>query len=139
MCLEQMFQSVESRLFAFGRRLCRGPLADLRDQVREATDEHEQAFESLKQVQRQLVAARRRLRDHEDQVARLAEKVQSFVYVHDGPRAYESALELDRLRGLIAEDRQELRRLLAKEGRLLEEVRALRRRLRELEDKLKNA
>ncbi len=136
MRLEQMFHSLESRLIDFGRRLCQGAAALAREEADDLGAFLDGRRARLERCRDDLTEARLRLRSHETRAARIASHIESYLYVYDGPSAWRHALELDGLRRQITEDRQELRRLLAEEGGLLDEVRALNRRLDDLQVKL---
>lgn len=125
MGFEQFFHAVESRLFALGRRLCTSQATA----AGEGADELGRLEDDLRGCREEMAEVRRRLKGREARMPLLAAHVQSFVYVHDGPRAWQHALELDDIRRGISGDRHEMRRLLQRERELLDGVHELRGRL----------
>jgi hypothetical protein len=136
MSLEQLFQSVETGLFNFGRRLCRDRLAEVREEAEQVGDELGRERALLRRCRDEMAQLRQRVRANESRAALLASRVESFVYVHDGASAYDHALELDSTRRRLADDRGGLRRALRFERDCLEAIRELERRYDELHDKL---
>src|SRR4051794_3101767 len=105
MSLEQLFQSVETSLFNFGRQLCKDRRAELRDEADAVAADLRRERAALRRCRDELTALRERVRKNEAGAAYLASRVESYVYVHDGTSAYEHAIELDNLRQRLAEDR----------------------------------
>lgn len=136
MSLEQLFQSVETGLFNFGRRLCRDRVAEVREEAEEVSDYLRRERDMLRRCRDEMTQLRQRVRANEARAALLASRVESFVYVHDGPSAYDHALELDNTRRRLAEDRAGLRRALQFERNSLDTIRELERRYNELQDQL---
>ena len=136
MSLERLFHSVESRLYHFGRRLCRDPLAEVREEADEVAEALEQRRTALHRCREEMAELRGRLKTNEARAGLLASRVESYLHVHDGPTAWQYALELDNLRRSLGEDRQRLRQALQVERDCLERIRALESRLGELQDKL---
>jgi hypothetical protein len=136
MSLEQIFQSVESGLFNFGRNLCRDRQAEAREAAETVGEKLRRERAALRRCRDEMAQLRQRVRASESRAALLASRVESFLYVHDGASAYDHALELDDLRRRIADDREGLRRALRFERECLDAVRDLERRYDELQDKL---
>jgi hypothetical protein len=136
MSLEQLFQSVESGLFNFGRNLCRDRRAEAREEAENVGADLRGQRAALRRCRDEMAQLRQRVRASESRASWLASRVESFLYVHDGTSAYDHALELDHIRRRIADDRDELRRALRHERECLDAVRDLERRYDELQDKL---
>jgi hypothetical protein len=136
MSLEQLFQSVESRLYDFGRRLCKDPLAEAREEAEQVAAALRDRQAALRRCREELAELRCRVKLHEAKAALLASRVESYVHVYDGSKAFQHALELDDLRRGLADDRAGLRQALRREGAYLERIRELEKRLGELQDKL---
>ncbi len=136
MSLEQLFQSVESGLFNFGKQLCRDRRAEVRDEADGVSEELRRRREELRRCRDDMAQLRQRVRANESRATVLASRVQSFLYVHDGPSAFDHALELDHTRRRITEDRDELRRSLRFERDCLDVIRDLQRRYDDLQDRL---
>jgi hypothetical protein len=136
MSLEQLFQSVETGLFNFGQRLCRDARAELREEAERVGDELRRRRAELRRCRDAMSALRQRVRADEARAALLASRIESFVYVHDGPSAYDHALELDNTRRRVAEDRDQLRRSLRVERDCLDALRELEQRYDEVQDQL---
>jgi hypothetical protein len=136
MSLEQFLLSVETGLYNFGRRLARDRLAEARDEADTVGDGLRRERDRLRRCRDEMAQLRQRVRANEGRAALLASRVESFLYVHDGPSAFDHALELDRTRGRLTEDREGLRRALRFERDCLDAIRELERRYHELQDKL---
>jgi hypothetical protein len=136
MSLEQLFQSVESGLFNFGRNLCRDRHAEVREEADGVSERLRRERAALRRCRDEMALLRQRVRAGEERASLLASRVESFLYVHDGSSAYDHALELDHIRRRIADDRDGLRRALRFERECLEAVRDLERRYDELQDQL---
>jgi hypothetical protein len=136
MSLEQIFQSVESGLFKFGRNLCRDRRAEARDEADSVGEQLRRQRAALRLCRDEMAQLRQRVRASEERAAFLASRVESFLYVHDGTSAYDHALELDHIRRRIADDRDRLRRGLRFERECLDTVRDLERSYDELQDRL---
>ncbi|HKI35784.1 MAG TPA: hypothetical protein VKA46_28270 [Gemmataceae bacterium] len=136
MSLEQLFQSLESGLFNFGRQLCRDRQAEVRDEADGVSADLGRERAALRRCRDEMAHLRQRVKANEARAALLASRVESFVYVHDGPSAYDHALELDNTRRRLVEDREGLRRALRFERESLELIRELEHCYDELQDKL---
>jgi hypothetical protein len=136
MSLEQIFQSVESGLFNFGRNLCRDRRAEVREEAEEVGEKLRRERAALRRCRDEMAQLRQRVRANEERGALLASRVESFLYVHDGTSAYDHALELDNARRRIADDREGLRRALRFERDCLDAIRDLEKCYDELQDKL---
>jgi hypothetical protein len=136
MSLEQLLQSVETGLFNFGRRLCRDRRAELREQSDAVSNDLRREREALRRCRDEMSELRQRVRANEAGSAYLASRVESYVYVHDGPSAYDHAMRLDNTRRRLVEDRTALRRALRDERDHLDAIRELERRYDELQDQL---
>jgi hypothetical protein len=136
MTLEQLLRSVEAGLFNFGRRLCTDRHAEARDEADRVADELRQEQGALHRCREEMAHLRQRVRANEDRATLLTSRVESFVYVHDGRSAYDHALELEKTRQRLADDRKGLRRALARERDYLDAIRELERRSDELHEQL---
>jgi hypothetical protein len=136
MSLEQLFQTVERGLFNFGRQLCRDRRAEVREESETVSANLQRERAALRRCRDELAQLRQRVKANEGGAAYLASRIESYVYVHDGPSAYDHAIKLDQVRHRLAEDRAALRRALADERDSLEAIRDLERRYDELQDQL---
>jgi hypothetical protein len=136
MSLEHLFHSVESKLFDFGRRLCKEPFAEVREEADGLADTLRGRRAALARCRDEMAALRHRVKANEARTALLSSRVESYLYVSDGPNAFKLALELDDLRRSLAADRQRLREALQVERRCLDDVGDLESRLDDLRDKL---
>jgi hypothetical protein len=136
MSLEQLFQSVETGLYNFGRQLCRDQRAELRGEADSVADDLRRERAALRRCRDEMAELRQRVRQQEAGAAYLASRIESYVYVHDGPSAYDHAMQLDNLRRKLVEDRAALRRALRDERDCLDAIRELERQYNELQDKL---
>ncbi|HEX5269256.1 MAG TPA: hypothetical protein VFW33_02150, partial [Gemmataceae bacterium] len=123
-------------LLNFGRNLCRDRRAEARDEADGVSEKLGRERAALRRCHDEMALLRQRVKASESRAALLASRVQSFLYVHDGPSAYDHALELDSIRLRIADDREGLRRALRFERESLDAIRELERRYDELQDKL---
>jgi hypothetical protein len=130
MSLEQLFHRVESHLFNFGQQIYGDRAAELLDEEHELSRELFHVEAALQAIREEMDEFRRHLKQSEVEAAHLASRVECYLHVHDGPNAYQHAMQLDEARGSIAGDRVSLRRALRRERDHLE-------RIRELEDRLK--
>jgi hypothetical protein len=136
MSLEQLFQTVEAGLLNFGRRLCRDRFAEAREEADRVSEDLRRERAALRRCRDDMAQLRQLVRAHEARADVLASRVESFVYVHDGPSAFDHALELDNIRRRLSEDREGLRRCLRFERECLDTIRDLERRYDELLDRL---
>jgi hypothetical protein len=136
MSLEHLFHSVETGLLNFGRHLCRDRVAEVREEADGVGEDLRRERVALRRCRDEMAQLRQRVRANEARAATLASRIESFLYVHDGPSAYDHALELDGIRRRVAEDRNELRRALRCERVSLDLIRELEQRYDELQDKL---
>lgn len=136
MKLEQTIQTMESRLWEWGRRLFKGRNGLLREALESTLAALQSDCAELSECRADLAQARLTLKSLETRAALLSSHIEAFVHVHDGARAYEHALELDSLREQIAIGRQGLRQLLQEERELLDRARGRHARLETLQAKL---
>jgi hypothetical protein len=136
MSLEHFFQTVEAGLLNFGRRLCRDRFTEAREEAERVGEELRRERAALRRCRDDMAQLRQLVRAHEARASLLASRVESFVYVHDGPSAFDHALELDNIRRRLAEDREGLRRCLRFERECLDTIRDLERRFDEVHDRL---
>jgi len=136
MSLEQLFQTVEAGLWNFGRRLCRDRFAEVREEAERVGEELRRERAALRRCRDDMAQLRQMVRAHESRASLLASRVESYVYVHDGPSAFDHALELDNIRRRLAEDREGLRRALHFERECLDTIRGLERRYDDLLDRI---
>lgn len=130
MRLEDIVSRLERRVWDFGKRLvpavARAAWSDEAEQLREQlTEQYAYALHYREAVDQ----VRARQADNEARAAILASQVETYVHTKDQAKAYPLALELDQVRGQLAEDR----------GRLLCDEKAYRMhrdRIAELERRL---
>jgi chromosome segregation ATPase len=137
MKLEQLVHDVEARLTDLGRRLLGpGPREQLREELEAFVAEIAGRRAALKLHRAERDAVRARLRDGEAAVALLPAQIESSVRRGKASQAVRQALELDRLRQQVAEDRAGLPRLEQTCWSLQFHLRVLERRLTRLEDRI---
>jgi hypothetical protein len=109
MSVDRFFQSLESELQAWTAGLWPGdPLPRLREEARRLEREVRQRSDVLARHRGGLEGLRQRLRTAEKRAAQLTEWVQTYLRVADQANAWRYALELDRLRRDLAQDRARL-------------------------------
>ncbi len=136
MSLEQLFRSVEMGLWNLGRHLCRDRFGEAREEAERVSEELRRERAALRRCRDDMAQLRQLVRAHEERATLLASRVESFVYVHDGPSAFDHALELDNIRRRLTEDRAGLRRALRFERECLDTIRELEKRYDEVQDRI---
>jgi hypothetical protein len=110
MTLEQLVQTVEGKVYRLGKRLWRDePLADLRAEADQLSEELQHGYSVLESSHAQREAVSHRLADEEYNAAMLVSRIETYVHVNDAVNAWHSALELDYIRRSIRQDRARLR------------------------------
>jgi hypothetical protein len=112
MKLEQLVQQVETQLVEFGRRFLSGdPRECLLEEIDWLEAELTQRRTALAQTEKQRDETSQRIEDNQTAVLLLPSQIESSVSRSKSAQAYRQALELDRRRRTLAEDRKALPRL----------------------------
>ena len=137
MTLEQLVHDVESHLFNLGRQLLRpDPRTQLREELDSVAEQLGARREALARSGEEREAARRRLHDNQTAATLLPGQIQAYLRRGDTEEAWRCALELDRARQAVAEDRAALPRLDQVCWSLQFTVRQLERRLARLREQV---
>lgn len=111
MSLEQLFQRVEAQVVDVSRRLWRDdPRAELRAEIEQVEADLGQAYADVVHHRGIVEDTRARVAEGETRTAMLLSRVETFLHVGDQPTAWNLALELDRIRHRLVEDRARLPR-----------------------------
>ena len=111
MSIEEVFHRVEAGLESLGRYLFKpDPYAKLRGQIAAVTEDLEMRHELLRATRKKLKDAQRRLEDNQQTVVLLSSRIELAVKRGEGPHAWHLALEVDKLRQEIAQDRERIPR-----------------------------
>jgi phage shock protein A len=111
MLLEDVFHRVEAGFENLGRLLfATDPQAQLRRDVAELTDDLRDRHDSLRTARKKLKDAQRRLEENQQTVVLLQSRIELAVKRGEGSHAWHLALEVDRMRHEIANDRERLPR-----------------------------
>lgn len=111
MGLEQLIHRVESNLIGLSNALLGDRHEEGLAECRRLHGELARHEAALAEQQERLFALQRRVKDHEDEIARLPGQVEGALARGKSARALWQALLLDRRRGELAADRAELPRL----------------------------
>jgi hypothetical protein len=137
MTLEQLVQRVETRLLDLSRRLWKpDPLGPFREEVAGAADEVRRHRATLTRCQDDLAETRRRLTYNQTAVALLTSRIEACLQKGTPERAWQYALELDKLRKAAAEDQALLPKQEQACWSLEFKLRQLERRLTVLQEEL---
>jgi hypothetical protein len=138
MSLENLVRRLEERFCTLGGRLVPGPIrawwTDEAGRIAAALDQH---HEHARQFHRAVQEIRSRLAENEVREAILASQVEAYIHAGEQPRAYQLALELDRVRTQMTEDRARLPREEKASGMHRERIAELERRLAEVRRQLR--
>jgi hypothetical protein len=136
MSIVQFFETVEGRLFNLDCTLRHSPHVRLREQA-DALCEDLQELEPV-QAQRlaEIAEARRWLVEQEIQAAMLASQVEASVFSKDSYAAWQQALELEKVRHTLNEERERIERLEDTANEQAALIRSLQYRLSLLQQKL---
>lgn len=137
MGLEQLIHRVEHNLLDLGRRLTGDGREELQEEGRRLLAEIARQEAALSSLQERLFALQRRVKEAEDEVARLPDEVADSHRRCKAARALWQALLLDRRRQELAADRAELPRVEHLCWSLGFRVRQLRRQLDEVRAELR--
>jgi septal ring factor EnvC (AmiA/AmiB activator) len=137
MGLEQLIHRVESNLMHLGRRLAGDGREERQEECRRLLADIARQEEALAAQQQHLFALQRRVKEAEDEVARLPEEVADSHRRGKAARALWQALLLDRRRQELAADRAELPRVEHLCWSLGFRLRQLRRQLDEVRAELR--
>lgn len=111
MLLEDVFHRVEAGFEDLGRFLFKpDPQAALRRDIADLTRELQERHETLRTARRKLKDAQRRLEENQQTIVLLQSRIEAAVKRDDGSRAWHLALEVDRMRQEVAQDRERIPR-----------------------------
>jgi len=111
MLLEDVFHRIEAGLEEMGRCLFKpDPQAALRQEIAVLTHELRERHDTLRSARRKLKDARRRLDENQQAIVLVQSRIEQAVRRNDGSQAWHLALEVDRMRQEIAQDRERLPR-----------------------------
>jgi hypothetical protein len=137
MSLEELVHDVESRLADIGRRLLQpGPKALLQEEIDSVGREVEARRAALARAKAERDATARRILDNHSSVRRLTALVEHHVKRREHEESWQYALELDRARQALAEDRAALPRHEQACWSLQFKLRQLERKLARLDEQL---
>lgn len=137
MSLEQMVHRLEEQLAALGRRLWQpSPASLLREEIDTVAEELRQAREALARAENEQEMRDHRAQESQNRIHSLTGQIKFYVQHDQTELAWAQALELDRLRLLLAEDRAALPRLGQTCWSLQFRARQIERRLTALQEKL---
>jgi hypothetical protein len=136
MSFVQFFESVEGRLFNLDCSLRHNPHVRLKEQA-DALCEDLQELEPM-QAQRlaEIADARQALVRKEIEAAMLASQVEASVFAKDSYAAWQQALELEKVRLVLHEERERIERLEDTANEQATLIRSLEYRLSLLQQKL---
>ncbi len=133
--LEQLVHSVESSLLGLGRRLWQiPPREQLQEDIDRLTAQLHQRRAELTRARMELAAVKRRLRDNPTEAALLHSRIETAIRKRQLEPAYRHALELDRIRQMLAADQEACPRLEQTCWSLQFLIRQLERRLGRLQE-----
>jgi hypothetical protein len=140
--LEDVFHRFESGLEELGRFLFKpDPHAKLRAAITVLTDDLSDRHEALRNTRKKLKDAHRRLENNQQAVVLLSSRIEMAVSRGEGSHGYHLALEVDRLRQEIAEDRVRVPRyeqaMWSIEFKIRQKVRELARLQEQLHEAMK--
>jgi predicted nucleic acid-binding Zn-ribbon protein len=137
MSLEQLFQKVECGIYHLGQHFLRDhPGRQLHDEAERLSEELQQSHAALGRHRRDLDPVGERIVAQERQALILESRVEAAVSGGDQRKAWNDALELDRLRQTLAADRTEVCRLETAIRRHQERIVGLERQLAAVQQKL---
>ena len=137
MSLEELVHDVESRLADLGRRLLQpGPKALVQEEADALGRELEARRAALGRAKAERDATARRILDNHSSVRRLTALVEHHVKRHEHDRGWQYAMELDRARQALAEDRAALPRHEQACWSLQFKIRQLERKVARLEEQI---
>lgn len=137
MSLEELVHDVESRLADLGRRLLQpGPKALLQEELDSVRAELGARKAALDRAKEERDATARRILDNHSSVRRLMALVEHHVKRHEHDQGWQYALELDRARQALVEDRDALPRHEQACWSLQFKIRQLERKAARLEEQL---
>jgi phage shock protein A len=136
MSLEEMVHRFEERLATLGRRLWRpSPESLLREEIETVAQELQEAQAALARTQAEQEMRDRRTQESQSRIAVLTGQIKAYVQRGQSDLAWALALELDRLRQLLVEDRAALPKLSQTCWSLQFRARQIERRLAGLQEK----
>jgi hypothetical protein len=137
MSLEELVHGVESRLADIGRRLLQpGPKALLQEELDAIRAELSARRSALDRAKDERDATARRILDNHSSVRRLTALVEHHVKRHEHDQGWQYAMELDRARQALVEDRAALPRHEQACWSLQFKIRQLERKAARLDEQL---
>ncbi|HZY83594.1 MAG TPA: hypothetical protein VFE78_02075 [Gemmataceae bacterium] len=137
MSLEELVHDVESRLADIGRRLLQpGPKALVQEEADAVGRELEARRAALARAKAERDATARRILDNHSSVRRLTALTEHHVRRHEHDQGWQYAMELDRARQALSDDRAALPRHEQACWSLQFKIRQLERKLARLEELL---
>jgi hypothetical protein len=132
----QFFETIEGRLFNLDCSLRHNPHGRIKEQADTLCED----LQELEPIQAQRLAeiadARKALSQQEVEAAMLGSRVEASVFAEDSSAAWEQALELERVRHLLQEERDRIERLEDTANEQATLIRSLEHRLSLLQQKL---
>jgi chromosome segregation ATPase len=137
MSLEQLFQSMERRVFDLGRKLWPSdPAIAWREEAEELSRELHDRQTALDKKRHEAKTLRLHVLKQEVRATMMASQIESCVFTGDQAKAWEHALELDQTREALQQERQQLSSVESVCRHLERAIHHRERRLAVLQDKL---
>jgi len=137
MSLEQLFQSMERRVFDLGRKLWPSdPAIAWREEAEELSRELHDRQTALDKKRHEAKTLRLHVLKQEVRVTMMASHIESCVFNGDQAKAWEHALELDQTRAVLQQERRQLSSVESVCRQLERAIRHCERRLAILQDKV---
>src|ERR1700730_10971424 len=111
MTLTQFFETVEGRLFGLDLSFRHDSRAQLQEEADALCEQLQELHPHQAQRLNELAQARQSLSRQEIEAAMLASRVEAAVFAKESTAAWQQALELDCLRGVLKEERERVERL----------------------------
>ncbi|HEY1861149.1 MAG TPA: hypothetical protein VGG61_12380 [Gemmataceae bacterium] len=136
MSFVQFFETVEGRLFNLDYSLRHNPHVRLQEEADALCEELQEVEPEQARRLAELSEARQTLIHQEIEAAMLASQVEASVFAKDSTAAWQQALELERLRHSLQEERERVERLEDAANEQATVIRGLEYRLSLLQQKL---
>jgi hypothetical protein len=136
MSLLQFFETVEGRLFNLDCSLRHNPHVRLQEEVDGLCEELQELEPVQSRRLMELAEARQWLSQQEVEATMLGSQVEASVFAEDSSAAWEQALELERVRHVLQEERERIERLEDSANEQATLIRSLEYRLSLLQQKL---
>jgi hypothetical protein len=111
MTIAQFFETVEGRLFNLDRSLWHNPHIELQDEADSLCEQLQNLQPIHSHRLAELAEARAARSGQEIEAAMLASRIEASVFAKESATAWQQALELDRLRQSLQEERDRVERL----------------------------